>query len=80
MNVAEAVISGVVALVVGCVQATMGLIMKSYDNRIRNLEDFRDEIPNIYSRRDDAQAQFELIVSSLRRIEDKLDKKADKNG
>lgn len=70
----EAAITGIITIISGIV----GFIVKGLVQRVDQIELDMKELPNIYARRDEAQRQFDLIISSLRRIEDKLDDKMDK--
>ena len=40
--------------------------------------DLRDSLPSTYARRDDVKDKFDQVMDALVRIEEKLDRKADK--
>lgn len=67
-----------------------GWLLKSLFDRIRSLEDadhklteaisaIREALPTHYVRRDTFEKLGDSIFEALRRIEDKIDKKADKD-
>lgn len=65
--------------------AVLAFVAKSLDRRITANEEKHASLHLIYAKRDDMEASFERIEATydrlydiLRRIEDKLDRKADK--
>lgn len=60
------------------VAALGGMWMRTLQGDIKELERDMQLIRDHYQRRDDAHREFEQIMVLLQRIEQKLDKKADK--
>lgn len=76
-------------IAVALVTFLSGWLMKSLFDRITKLEDadakilgeiakLREELPTNYVRRGDMQQSLNELFSAIRRIEDKLDSKADR--
>jgi cell division protein FtsB len=53
-------------------------LWSSVDRMRQNMTELETRLPDIYARRDDLAAHITSIMDGLRRIEDKLDRKADK--
>lgn len=64
------------------VSALMGWILKSLWAAVGALRDdmtkLASSLPETYARKDDTRDMFRDLLEALRRIEDKLDRKADK--
>lgn len=71
-------IRDVVTFLLYGVVALMGILYQSLRSDVSDLKRKVDEIPETYHRRDEAHKQFDTVVMMLQRIEDKIDKKADK--
>ncbi len=70
----QQIIDGLLA----AVGAVIGFVVYLFHGRISDLEDDNSEAPRIYVRRDDYQHATDRLFKILERIEDKLDRKADK--
>jgi len=55
-----------------------GWALKSMYDAQRDIEKRLDNLPNLYTRRDDFKETAEAIFRKLDRIEEKLDRKVDK--
>lgn len=64
--------------VLGVIVALGGFVIKLLADDIDRLENKVDDIPNIYARRDDVANKFGEVMTTLNRIEEKLDRKADR--
>lgn len=64
------------------ISALMGWILKSLWSAVGALRDdltkLAGSLPDTYARKDDTRDMFRDLLEALRRIEDKLDRKADK--
>lgn len=68
----------------GLVCASLGWFARELWNAVKELKadlaKLREELPSTYIRRDDFQDFRTELLGTLRRIEDKLDRKADRDG
>lgn len=77
-NIAVAIAGFVISLLVRALFARM-TAMEQADNRMaEQLAKLREELPERFVRRDDYRESLDAIFNTLRRIEDKVDRKADK--
>lgn len=58
----------------------VGIVVKSLHTRVEAIDDKLDDIPGTYARRDDLKDSVGRVYAILERIENKLDRKADKDG
>jgi hypothetical protein len=68
----------VVNLAVGVVMPVVGWVLKRQADRDRDFQDFRIEVAKEYVTHQRLERMFTDVKDSLSRIEEKLDKKADK--
>lgn len=68
------VIDGLFALTT----AVGGWFVKGLQNSIDRVSERLDTLPNTYARRDDVREMYGQILTGIDKINDKLDKKADK--
>lgn len=77
-NIAVAIAGFVISLLVRALFARM-TAMEQADNRMaEQIAKLREELPERFVRRDDYRESLDAIFNTLRRIEDKVDRKADK--
>lgn len=72
------VVLTVLGVLWGVLSTIMGMVAQNLYKRLSNIEDRLNSLHVTYAKKEDVNRDFTIIQESLKRIEDKLDKKVDK--
>lgn len=74
----EALILTVLGLLWGVVSTILGMVAKNLYSRLHHVDERLNGLHETYAKKEDVNRDFILIQETLKRIEDKIDKKVDK--
>lgn len=77
-NIVMAIVTGLLKRMLDANEKRIDVNERRLDEHSKELSQLREALPQHYVRRDDMKDMSDAIFSTLRRIEDKLDKKADR--
>lgn len=65
-------------VLLGFISFGLGVWINNLNSRLKAQDDVINSLHETYAKKDDVRGDFEIIRDSLRRIEDKLDRKQDR--
>jgi Tfp pilus assembly protein PilO len=68
----------IVNILLGVIGAGLSFAVTNLYTQLREIKHDSSELHNIYAKRDDVTSNFEIIRDTLKRIEEKLDRKQDR--
>lgn len=74
----EAIILTILGLLWGVVSTILGMVAKNLYSRLHHVDERLNGLHETYAKKEDVNRDFILIQETLKRIEDKIDKKVDK--
>lgn len=72
------VVLAVLGILWGVLCTVVGMVAKNLYSRLHNMDERLNGLHETYAKKEDVNRDFTFIQESLKRIEDKLDKKVDK--